>query len=168
MRDYRVSRPLHLDTYALHRYVYALTEGHPRPLFADDVDAVLIRTTAPLGDGDEIPNAEPALYSFELETTVAYRERGRTCYWPSSNRAVRENWLNQEGLRHGFEIIAVHISARKDVVRKPSAEYALDKTRFTGVLRVLDASLVANALRSGVGRVGKAYGSGLLRIKRIT
>ena len=160
-----------LSPYALHRFVYALTEGDPRPLFAAEGDTAVVRTQSDLSAHavevrDPAP-VEPGLYLFELGAAVSFKRNGVRVYPPSRDREARERWLTRQAERHGFEVLSVRIEGRKRLVDKPERTFAVDSTSFIGVLRVTDADRFSTALAGGVGKTGKAYGSGLLRIERI-
>ena len=43
-------------------------------------------------------------------------------------------------------------------------KFWIDATQFTGILKVKDSSKFALALAHGIGRVGKAFGLGMLII----
>lgn len=160
-----------LSPYALHRFVYALTEGDPRPLFAEEGEAVVVRTTADLTSHalevrDPVTPTE-GLYLFELNATVSHKKDGRRVYPPSRDREARERWLARQAENHGFEVLSVRIRGAKRILDKPERTFAMDATEFIGVLRVTDVDRFSAALAGGIGKTGKAYGSGLLRIERI-
>lgn len=160
-----------LSPYGLHRFVYALTEGESRPLFADEGETAVVRTAADLSAHalevrDPVP-VEPGLYLFELDAAVSFKQGGKRIYPLSRDREARERWLNRQAERHGFEVLSVRIKGRKRIVDKPERTFAIDHTNFIGVLRVTDIERFEAALANGIGKTGKAYGSGLLRIERI-
>jgi CRISPR system Cascade subunit CasE len=65
---------------------------------------------------------------------------------------------------HGFAVVdATATQLPPMFVRRPAGErgFSLDRTRYTGRLRVTDSEKFTEALRSGVGR-GRAFGNGLL------
>ena len=160
-----------LSPYALHRFVYTLAAGDDRPLFADEGDTALVRTTADLSvhavEVREPVPVEPRLYLFELDASVSYKQKGKRVYPPSRDREPRAHWLARQAERHGFEVLNVRIEGRKRIVDKPERTFAIDNTSFIGVLRVIDTERFHAALAEGIGKTGKAYGSGLLRIERI-
>ena len=65
----------------------------------------------------------------------------------------------------GFALLAVHVQGDRQTVEASSGRrFWIDATRFTGVLKVTDSSAFALALAQGIGRVGKAFGMGMLVI----
>lgn len=91
-------------------------------------------------------------------------------------------WLSSRSDALGFRVkessesitgLIVDVSSREDLrfARKDprqggrSAQVALRKAQFDGVLKVTDAELLKAALTQGIGR-GKAYGCGLLTLRK--
>lgn len=61
--------------------------------------------------------------------------------------------------------MALHVSGdREDVIASNGRKFWIDATQFTGILKVKDSSKFALALAQGIGRVGKAFGLGMLII----
>jgi hypothetical protein len=59
----------------------------------------------------------------------------------------------------------VHVSDRRlDIVTKTNRRFWIDATDFTGVLKVTNLERFQQTLAKGVGRVGKAFGMGMLII----
>jgi hypothetical protein len=53
---------------------------------------------------------------------------------------------------------------RETVADGQGRQFWIDASRFTGVLKVTDSEAFALALAKGIGRVGKAFGMGMLVI----
>ncbi len=164
MQDHRIPKPRQTRGYALHRMVAELAQGQS-VLFADQGDHLLVRTAQPItSQGQPLPApAKGAVVAFELQASVAARKGGKNIYPELLDWPIRRTWLDTEGLKHGFDLMAVHVTAdRLRVLDKTGRQFWIDASHFTGVLKVTDAALFATALTSGIGRVGKAYGMGLL------
>jgi hypothetical protein len=166
MKDYSLNKPATLSGYPIHRMVAALTHGAPH-LWRDNGDTLTIRTSAALDAPGlalpEVPVGELRLFS--LRACVASKVRGRHIYPARGDHEARQTWLRKQGLRHGFELVAVHCTSDTARVADQSGRnFTLDATDFTGVLKVTDAAAFQAALRAGVGSTGKAFGFGLLSI----
>jgi CRISPR system Cascade subunit CasE len=77
-----------------------------------------------------------------------------------------EEWLIRQGLRHGFEVLAV----RADNYRQPrlggrGRDIRYSSLDFTGLLRVNQPEAFTRALLQGIGPA-KAFGCGLLLVRR--
>lgn len=166
MLDHKIPKPGTISGYALHRMVAGLVDGSPA-LFLDNGDHLVIRTAKPItatGRAVEMPPSG-AVIAFELKASVAARKGGKNIYPPQHDWRVRREWLNGEGFKHGFEVLAVHVSANRECVATGGGRsFWIDASQFTGVLKVIDALKFSVALGKGVGRVGKAYGMGMLLI----
>ena len=72
---------------------------------------------------------------------VASKVRGRHIYPPRGDHQARQQWLARQGLRHGFEVVAVHCtSGTARVADQAGRDFALDATDFSGVLKVTDTA----------------------------
>lgn len=166
MQDHSIPKPSQTRGYALHRMVAELAQGQG-VLFADQGDHLLVRTAQPItSQGRPLPApAQGAVLAFELQASVAARKGGKNIYPELHDWPTRRAWLDNEGLKHGFALMAVHVTAdRLRVLDKSGRQFWIDASHFTGVLKVTDATLFTAALSSGIGRVGKAYGMGLLLV----
>jgi hypothetical protein len=166
MQDHRIPKPRQTCGYALHRMVAELAQGQG-VLFADQGDHLLVRTALPITDQGHALSApaQGAVLAFELQASVAARKGGKNIYPELHDWHTRRAWLDNEGLKHGFALMAVHVTAeRLRVVDKSGRQFWIDASHFSGVLKITDAALFAAALTGGIGRVGKAYGMGLLVI----
>ena len=164
MQDHRIPKPRQTRGYALHRMVAELAQGQP-VLFADQGDQLLVRTAQPITPhGQTLPSvAQGDVLAFELQASVAARKGGKNLYPERHDWSTRRAWLENEGCKHGFEVMALHVLAdRLHVSDKTGRRFWIDASHFTGVLKVTDAGRLNAALTGGIGRVGKAYGMGLL------
>lgn len=166
MKEFTVKKPRAIRGYPIHRAVAALTQGAPHT-WRDNGETLTIRTAAPLGtDGEDLPKVQVGeLRMFSLRACVGSKVRGRHVYPAKGDHQARQVWLGKQGLRHGFEVVAVHSTS--DITRvsdQAGRDFALDATDFTGVLKVLDVAAFESALRTGVGATGRAFGFSLLSI----
>ena len=166
MKEFTVKKPRSVTGYPVHRAVAALAQGAPH-IWRDNGETVTIRTSAQLdaqgADLPAVPKGE--LRMFSLRACVASKVRGRHIYPPRGDHQARKQWLARQGLRHGFEVVAVHsTSGTARVADQAGRDFALDSTDFTGVLKVTDTAAFHAALGSGVGATGKAFGFSLLSI----
>jgi len=166
MIDHTIPKPNRIAGYQLHRMVAELTVGSSS-LFVDQGDHLIVRTDKPItanGKPVQIPECG-AVIGFELRASVASRKGGRNVYPEVNDWRYRRTWLEAEGKKCGFELLALHVTGgRQDVVAKGGRKFWIDATQYTGVLKVADPSKFSLALASGIGRVGKAFGMGMLVI----
>ena len=79
---------------------------------------------------------------------------------------LRHHWLQRQGERHGFALIAAERSASGRLhltQRRREARITLDTVLFDGVLQAVDASALRQAWSGGIGP-GKALGLGMLSL----
>lgn len=158
--DYRLPKPQAVRGYELHRMVAALDARAP---FADCGDYVLIRSGRSLEGLAASPVREVSrgdVVGFELRACTGYKVKGHHRYWPSRDWRSRHEWLKTQGVRYGFEIVAVHCSAEVLVVEKRQP-FTVDDTRFVGVLRVTDVERFSVAVARGIGKC-RTFGFGML------
>ncbi len=75
-------------------------------------------------------------------------------------------WLARQGERHGFAVEAALVTASGQLrSRKQDGRISVLQACFEGRLRVRDRTVLAAALRAGIGP-GKAFGCGLLSLGR--
>ena len=166
MKEFVLKKPVAMTGYPIHRLVAALTKGSAH-LWRDQGDTLLIRTHAQLDtEGADLPTAALGeLRLFKLRASVSSKIRGRHIYPAKGDHRARQEWLERQGLRHGFEVVAAHSTgAMARVADESGRDFGMDATDFTGVLKVTDTAAFANALRVGVGGTGKAFGFSLLSI----
>lgn len=163
--DYLLSKPSTLSGYPLHRMVAGLVDG-AKVLFADQGDHLRIRTDKDLS-ADKAPLREfdaGSLLGFELAACVGVKTKGKHRYFPHSDWRSRHAWLTRKGGQGGFEVVAVHCAAESLPISAGARQFNIDKTTFTGVLKVIDPVLFKTALSEGIGNTGRAFGLGLLII----
>jgi hypothetical protein len=166
MKEFTVQKPRSVGGYPVHRAVAALTHGAPHT-WRDNGDTLTIRTAAPLAaEGADLPHVPRGeLRMFSLRACVGSKVRGRHVYLPRGDYQARQAWLGKQGLRHGFEVVAVHCTSdMARVADQAGRDFRLDATDFTGVLKVTDTTAFYNALCVGVGSTGRAFGFSLLSI----
>lgn len=166
MKDFTIKKPRSLSGYPIHRAVAALVQGATH-LWRDNGETLTIRTDAPLdADGIDLPEIKVGeLRLFNLRACVGRKIRGKHVYPPQGDPKVRQAWLDKQALRHGFTVISVHCTSDMARVSDQSGrDFTLDSTDFTGVLKITDIKAFENALRTGIGSTGKAFGFSLLSI----
>ncbi len=166
MKDFTISKPRSVSGYPIHRAVAALTKGAPH-LWRNNGETVTIRTDAPLdAEGSELPQSRAGeLHLFNLRACVSSKVRGRHIYPQRGDHKARQAWLGRQGQRHGFVVVSVHCSSGlARVADQAGRNFTLDATDFTGVLKVTDPKAFEQALRTGIGSTGRAFGFSLLSI----
>jgi len=85
--------------------------------------------------------------------------------------AQLDQWLARQGGQGGFEIVSLSaVTPGYVYFNKGHGEDGGQRLRsvmYEGILSVTDSERIAEALRSGIGR-GKAFGFGLLSLKRVS
>ena len=167
--DYVLPKPHSTSGYAVHRMVEGLTVG-ARPLFTDMGDRLWVRSGAPITGTQVLP--VPALAvgdiaAFQLRACVSKKTKGKRSYYPTGDWLARHQWLRRQGQRHGFEVLTVHCTAGLAKIAKTDGahqNFTVDRTDFTGVLKVIDADKFQIALSTGIGACARAFGFGMLII----
>jgi len=166
MMDHVIPKPELINGYSLHRMVAGLAAGSPA-LFCDNGDHILIRTDKPITKFPRSVNipSDGDVIAFRLKACVADRKGGRNIYPAIGDWRTRRAWLDAQGSKEGFDVLAVHVDGNREHVTASSGrKFWIDSTSFTGVLKVTDPVKFSSALVRGVGRVGKAFGNGMLVI----
>lgn len=165
VKDYPITKPLSLRGYEVHRMVAELCKGIPY-LFVDRGDHLIVRTSALLSESAvEIQSpSEKDILGFDLRTSVALRSGGKNIYPSIGDWRIRRQWLEKQGAKKGFEVLAVHVTDRRIEIESKDKKYWIDCTEFKGVLAVRNKSDFLEALEQGIGRVGRAFGMGMLII----
>jgi hypothetical protein len=166
MKEFTVKKPRSIAGYPIHRAVAALTNGAPH-LWRDNGETVTIRTAAQIdASGADLPKVEAGeLRMFSLRACVASKVRGRHIYPMRGDTKARQAWLARQAQRNGFEVVAVHCTGgTARVADHAGRDFTLDATDFTGVLKVTDTTAFQNALCTGIGNTGRAFGFSLLSI----
>lgn len=129
--------------------------------------ALSSRAVAPLQSDWLHPDAEPL--PFRLRANPTKRVDGRRIPLPPE---AWGDWLARKGEQSGFRVVDVTAADCGTVVgyrpldgARPSAglvqTVSLHAVEFSGVLAVTDPTLLAEAIRAGIGS-GKGFGFGLL------
>jgi len=163
--DYVVPKPGSVCGYALHRLAEGLTGGG-RPQFTDFGTYMLVRTEMALeAESRPIrPVQTGQIIGFELRACVGVKVKGKHRYFPLSDWRSRHQWLARQGTIHGFEVVTVHCSAAMATMQKGQERFTVDQTDFTGILKVLDESKFKQAIHTGIGSKGRAFGFGMINI----
>lgn len=159
--DIVIDKPARLSGYALHRIVEQHQRNEPA-LWVDEGAQIRIRPK----------NSEPPLYDqgkllgFMVTACVAFKKNGKHLYLPLDDWRGRKAWLEKQGLKHGFQVVGVHVKpAMQKVEARDERTFRMDATEFSGLLRVTDPAAFGKALTAGIGRVGKAFGLNLLIVQ---
>lgn len=83
------------------------------------------------------------------------------------NKQLRLEWLNAQGLLHGFEVIDLDTHTESkwlDFKQTPTRQTVA--TEFKGTLKVTDAVAFTEALKKGIGPQ-KAFGLGMMKFSSI-
>jgi len=154
--DVLIDKPAKMRGYELHRLVEQYQQGKPA-LWVDEGSQVRIRPR------DAMPPTYGAgkLLGFMTTACVAYGNQHR--YLPLADWRGRRSWLEEQGVKHGFELVGVHVTASmKTVETHDGRAFTIDASQFSGLLRVTDSKAFSACLINGVGKVGKAFGLNLL------
>jgi hypothetical protein len=168
IQDHRIPKPESLRGYQVHQVVAEMCKEKPY-LFLDRGDHLIVRTEAPITAAGVVVRlpAQDEIVGFELRASVAFRSGGKNVYPALGDWRKRREWLERQGRRLGFEVLAVHVTSRPMEVlpkttRPQGGTFSIDCTDFKGVLKVKDPTIFQVALERGVGRVGRAFGMGML------
>jgi hypothetical protein len=159
--DLLINKPASVRGYALHRLVAEYLQGRPA-LWADEGGQVRIRPR------DATPPAYVAgtLLGFTVRACVSHSTKNRHHYLPVGDWRGRRTWLEAKAAPNGFEVVAVHVSGDMALIEAHDGRrFTVDATDFTGLLRVTDPQAFSRCLVTGVGKVGKAFGLGLLIVQ---
>ena len=166
MFDHTIPKPVNLKAYAIHRMATELCSGSPCQ-FIDRVDHFVVRTDKEITNTAKkviIPDLNSVI-AFELRTSVSARRKNKNIYPVQQDWRFRREWLEKQGLRYGFQILAVHVNAKyMQIESSNDRKFWIDCSEFTGILKVTDTSLFSEAINKGIGRIGKAFGMGMLVI----
>ncbi len=159
--DILIDKPPRVRGYALHRIVEQYRNGKPA-LWADEGQQLRIRpeeATPPIYESGK-------LLAFTTTACVSFSSGHKHKYLPLDDWRGRRAWLDKQGIKHGFEIVGVHITpAMQEVQTHDGRRFKLDATEFTGLLKVLEPAAFALCLIKGIGKVGKAFGLNLLIVQ---
>lgn len=81
--------------------------------------------------------------------------------------AKRADWLKHQGSKYGFEVMEAHEPTAEQTIAvgRKSGSFLLTAIEFSGVLKIVDASLFWASWEKGIGPE-KAYGLGLMLLSR--
>ena len=159
--DIVIDKPARLRGYALHRIVSEHLGGKPA-LWADEGAQLRIRPVDAQTPAFEVGK----LLAFTTTACVALRDGARHRYLPTHDWRGRRDWFDKEALKHGFAVLGVHVNGgMQRVETHDGRNFTIDASEFTGLLRVSDPEAFARCLTHGIGRVGKAFGLGMLCIQ---
>lgn len=166
MIDSVIAKPIHASSYQLHRLVAEITGGKPS-LYLDQGATLLVRSDKAFSLDSKpvraVANGEVTV--FHLRASPFFRKGGKNGYFRAGDWRARREWLEKQAVKHGFELMAVHVTAAPmEVICSKNRHFTIDCTDFTGALKVVDAQKFSHALATGIGRVGKAFGMGLILI----
>lgn len=157
--DILIDKPARLRGYAVHRLVEQYQQGRPA-LWVDEGGKLRIRPRDAVAPVYEVGT----LLGFMTKACVAFGNQHR--YLPLDDWRGRRQWLEQQGSRRGFEVVAVHVKGGMERVQTHDGRsFTIDATEFTGLLRVTDSAAFSKCLVNGVGKVGKAFGLNLLLVQ---
>jgi hypothetical protein len=159
--DVLIDKPPRLRGYALHRIVEQYLGGKPG-LWADEGTQLRIRPRDAVPPSYELGK----LLAFTTTACVAFRDGRSHKYLPLADWRGRRDWFHKQAVRHGFEVVGLHVSGgMQQVETHDGRKFSVDATEFTGLLRVVDPSAFGQCLVNGVGRVGKAFGLNMLIVQ---
>ncbi|MBO9427907.1 type I-E CRISPR-associated protein Cas6/Cse3/CasE [Sulfitobacter sp. R18_1] len=161
--DHLIPKPAGIDGYAVHQLLEQMTDGG-RALHVVNDDHIVVRSESPDLTNNAVPVRdikEGDVVSFQLRASCGKKTRGKHKYFSPKDWRSRKEWLDRRA--NGFEIIACHVSSEPEKIAKGKG-FSMDKTDFTGVLKVTDLDAFKAVLREGVSTPGKAYGRGLIVI----
>lgn len=159
--DILINKPAGLRGYALHRMIAEYLQGKPA-LWADEGDRVRIRPR----EATLTAYKNGTLLGFTLRACVSRSTKNRHHYLPLGDWRGRRAWLAAKAAVNGFEVVAVHVRGEMaQIDAHDGRKFTVDATEFTGLLRVLDQQAFSNCLVKGLGKIGKAFGLGLLVVQ---
>lgn len=165
LRDHIIPKPASIGVYECHQLIEELTGG-ARPLFADLGDSVVIRSDADLTENGapvrDVSNGD--VIGFELVSSCGTKRKGKHSYFPIKDWRSRRAWLDRKAADAGFEVRAASVSARREQIMRQGKVINIDRTQFTGVLKVTDAAVFRQTIAGGLSGPGRAFGRGMLRI----
>ena len=159
--DIVIDKPARLRGYALHRIVSEHLDGKAA-LWADEGTRLRIRPIDAQAPRFEVGK----LLAFTTMACVALRDGRRHRYLPTQDWRARREWFDAEASKHGFVVLGVHVKGgMQRVETHDGRNFTIDASEFTGLLRITDPEAFARCLTRGLGRVGKAFGLGMLCIQ---
>lgn len=163
--DHVLPKPPNVGAYASHQLLEGLTEGR-RPLFIDMGDHLIVRCSSIISEKYRpVPDIEEGeIRAFELRASCGVKTKGHHRYFPPSDWRARHDWLRRRSDACGFEVLTVNVTAAPLRITKDQRTFMIDRSDFTGVLRVIDADRFRRTLADGFPGPGRAFGNGMLMI----
>ncbi len=163
LSDHIISKPAGISTYEMHQLLESMTDG-ARPLFVDLGDRALVRSERPLTNhGTPVPEySDGDVVGFQLRASCGTRCRGKHRYFRKGDWKSRQEWLERKAANAGFAVLATTITSGFDKIEKKDGKITIDRSDFSGVLRVTDIEKFNETLKFGVSGPAKAFGRGLL------
>lgn len=126
-------------------------------------------------DGMRNSISDSAVFSFDLLASpcrqIVLPGKKNSCRKFLYSDEDRLKWLKHKANQNGFCVLRVNMNSQKPVfVRHGDTEdgaFYCASFRFTGVLKVVDSDKFYHAFCAGIGP-GKAYGQGMLLLRRIS
>lgn len=159
--DILIEKPPRVRGYALHRLVAQVQQGKA-VLWADEGAQVRIRPR------DATPPSYEAgkLLGFTVRACVSYSNKNKHRYLPLDDWRGRRAWFEEKAALNGFEVVGVHTHGAMELVEAHDGRrFTVDATEFTGILKVTDTAAFAKCLVTGLGKVGRAFGLGMLIVQ---
>ena len=156
------------DIYSIHRALVSRFGAREKNAYLWSIqrglsgDVCLVRTI----DGFSAPTlGKGERWLFSLHARIGQKDRttGRRGSYRRTETQRRLQWLERRGTEHGFALVVAAVNVVRERVRKPRAEFWLDRSEFSGVVEIVDPELVAAAMARGIGG-GRAWGLGMLRL----
>ena len=166
LREYSIPKPATVRGYPAHRIVMGLTQGQPA-VFSDRGDKLLVRTEATIDAPaqDVTAYTEGDVLVFTLQACCSKKVKGKHIYFRKNDWRARHKWLEAKATQKGFEVMTVHSRSDMATINDGNGrEFTVDKTMFTGILKVTDPAKFHDALKHGVGSNSKTFGFGFLNI----
>ena len=163
LHDHVIRKPPGVGAYETHRMLEGLTGGG-RPQFVDMGDRLIVRGPQELTpDGRPLPDVKAGeIRAFELRASCGVKAGSRHMYFELKDWRSRHGWLERRSARSGFEVLTVNVTARRVKIDKGGRGFMMDRSDFTGILRVTDPEAFTRTLAVGIGGPGKAFGHGML------
>ena len=151
--DLVIDKPASVQGYALHRIVEQ-TGGDA--LWAETDKQLIVRKRMAAQPGYEAGK----LLVFDVTACVSFGRKHK--YYHAHDWRSRRDWFHKQASKQGFDVLGVTVTGGRKLVEKTGSRFTVDATRFVGLLKVTDTEAFSGCLINGLGRVGKAFGLGLL------
>lgn len=165
LHDHIIPKPAGIGVYTSHRLLEDLTKGQ-RPQFADLGDHLIVRGDETLTDaGKSLPDVRVGdILGFELVASCGTKCKGKHRYFPRHDWRSRREWLERKAGDAGFEVRALSVTSRSEEIERKGRTISIDRTQFTGILKVADAKAFTVTLAEGLPGPARAFGRGMIRV----